>query len=105
MVHYKLGLFDPLKRSSRVSSRAAPGAADGFRQELNMVYLGALLVSCDWMLLILITSLASAASTGGKPVADSGGVRPSTYAEETGVSQWQRQDATGPADDSGWPAV
>lgn len=58
------------------------------------------------MLLILIIShshlsLASAASPGGNPVADSGGVCPGTYAEETGVSQWQRQDATGPADDSG----
>lgn len=75
---------------------------DLVQEELDTVDLGALLLGrSDWMLLLLITSLASAASPGGNPVAAGGGVRPGTDAEEAGVSQWQRQDATGPADDSG----
>ena len=62
------------------------------------------------MLYVLSTCLlnlifVSTASAGGGPVANGGGVRPGSDAEETGVSQCRREEAACPTDGSGRPAV
>lgn len=50
-------------------------------------------------------TVVCAASAGGGPVADGGGVCPSADAEEAGVPQRRGPQAAGPADGSGRPAV
>lgn len=53
----------------------------------------------------LCVNFVCVASAGGGPVADGGGVRPGSDAEEAGVPQQWGPEAACPADGSGRPAV
>lgn len=57
---------------------------------------------CAWLLNLIFVSTAPA---GGGPVADGGGVRQGSGAEEAGVSQRRGEEAARPADGPGRPAV